>query len=190
MYKRIGKRLLDLFIAIPVALGLSPVLAIIAIAIKIDSPGPVVHRSRRVGFRSAPYDMLKFRSMVQNASQTGPWFTQPNDPRITRAGRFLRKTSLDELPQIWNIIRGDMSVVGPRPDAPQQLATYSEEERQLRFSVRPGLTGLAQVMGRSTLSAEERRKYDLDYAESVSFSGDLSILLRTFATVLTRRGSW
>ncbi len=190
LYRRIGKRLMDLFLAIPIALVLSPVLVAITIAIKSDSPGAIIHRSRRVGLRGVPYDILKFRSMVQNASQLGPWFTKPDDPRITRIGRFLRRTSLDELPQIWNIIRGDMSLVGPRPDAPQQLATYSEEERQLRYSVRPGLTGLAQVMGRSTLSAEDRRKHDLVYAKSISFGLDMSILLRTSATVLTGRGSW
>lgn len=190
MYRTIGKRIFDLVFATPVALLLSPVMAVIAIAVKLGSPGPVIYRSPRVGYGCVPYDMLKFRSMVDSASQLGPWYTASNDPRITRVGRFLRKTSLDELPQVWNIIRGDMGLIGPRPDAPQQLEGYSEAERRLRCSVRPGLTGLAQVSGRSALTPEDRLQYDLTYAKSVSFGLDLAILLRTFKTVLTRRGSW
>jgi len=120
--------------------------------------------------------MFKFRSMVKNAASTGPYFTQANDVRITRVGQFIRRTSIDELPQIINVLLGDMSLVGPRPDVPLQKSLYSSHDWTRRCSVRPGITGLAQVKGRSTVTMEQRLALDLTYASQVSWRGDIQIM--------------
>ena len=148
------KRLLDVSVAGGALVLLSPVLAAIAVAVRLTSPGPALYRAQRIGRRGEPFEMLKFRSMVPGAPDVrnadGSTYSGAEDPRVTRLGRFLRQSSLDELPQLWNVLRGDMSLVGPRPELPDQLQSYSAHERR-RLEVRPGITGLAQVSGRNDL---------------------------------------
>jgi lipopolysaccharide/colanic/teichoic acid biosynthesis glycosyltransferase len=164
------------------ALGLavsSPFLAAAALAIKLDDGGPVVYRQRRVGWNGEEFDLLKLRTMVVGAEQLGAgWAVNRGDPRITRVGRVLRRLSLDELPQLWNVLRGDMSLIGPRPTLAYQVEQYSERQRR-RLDVRPGLTGWAQIHGRTRLPWDERIELDIWYVENRSPRLDLKILLRT-----------
>ena len=185
----LAKRILDVTAAGMLLVLLAPLLAVIALAVRLTSPGPVFYRQSRVGKGERSFQMLKFRSMVRNADAIGSWFTDPDDPRITLLGKILRSTSLDELPQLINVFRGEMSLVGPRPDVPAQLANYSQEERRIILSVRPGITGLAQVMGRSRLSAQGRTNYNVYYALYRNLLLDLKILLRTIWVVGSRRGT-
>ncbi|SED87240.1 exopolysaccharide biosynthesis polyprenyl glycosylphosphotransferase [Streptomyces sp. 2224.1] len=179
---------------------LAPVLAAVALVVRLDSPGPVVHRQTRVGRGGAPFTMLKFRTMVADAEQLrqqlagtneqdGRMFKIRRDPRITRAGRLLRRCSLDELPQLFNVVRGDMSLVGPRPPLPDEVARYTEGELR-RLAVKPGLTGLWQVSGRSNLSWEETIALDLGYVDNWSPSVDLGVLVRTVPAVITGTGAY
>jgi lipopolysaccharide/colanic/teichoic acid biosynthesis glycosyltransferase len=167
---------------------LSPVLLVAAAAVALESGFPVLFRQQRVGLRGQTFEMLKFRSMVKDASRIGPWFTSGDDPRITRVGRFLRRSSIDELPQLFNVLRGDMSLVGPRPDVPAQQALYRPEDWALRCSVRPGITGLAQASMRSEATPEQRLAADLDYARGAGVWRDLRILCLTLGR-LTGKGS-
>jgi lipopolysaccharide/colanic/teichoic acid biosynthesis glycosyltransferase len=164
------------------ALGLavsSPLLAAAALAIKLDDGGPVVYRQRRVGWNGEEFDLLKLRTMVVGAEQLGAgWAVNRGDPRITRVGRVLRRLSLDELPQLWNVLRGDMSLIGPRPTLAYQVEQYTERQRR-RLDVRPGLTGWAQIHGRTRLPWDERIELDIWYVENRSPRLDLKILLRT-----------
>jgi lipopolysaccharide/colanic/teichoic acid biosynthesis glycosyltransferase len=146
------------------------------LAIVVDSGWPVFFRQVRVGRGGREFGMFKFRSMVKDAASTGPYFTEANDVRITRVGRFIRRTSIDELPQIINVLLGDMSLVGPRPDVPEQRALYSPEDWASRCSVRPGITGLAQVNGRSEVAWERRLSFDLAYATQASWWLDIQIM--------------
>jgi lipopolysaccharide/colanic/teichoic acid biosynthesis glycosyltransferase len=157
----------------------SPLLAAAAVAIKLDDGGPVLYRQTRVGKDGADFELLKLRTMVVGAEKLGAgWAVDEGDPRITRVGALLRKLSVDELPQLWNVVRGDMSLIGPRPTLRYQVERY--DERQLhRLDVRPGLTGWAQIHGRATLSWPERIELDLWYVEHRSPLVDLKILLRT-----------
>jgi lipopolysaccharide/colanic/teichoic acid biosynthesis glycosyltransferase len=161
-----------------------PLLAAAALAIKIEDGGPVLYRQRRVGKDGRDFDVLKLRSMVVDAERRGAGFAvDRGDARITRVGRVLRRTSIDELPQLWNVVRGDMSVIGPRPTLRYQVDRYTE--RQLRrLEVRPGLTGWAQIHGRATLPWEERIELDVWYVEHRSPTIDLKILLRTPLTLV------
>jgi lipopolysaccharide/colanic/teichoic acid biosynthesis glycosyltransferase len=157
----------------------SPLLGLAALAIKLEDRGPVVYRQRRVGLRGEEFELLKLRTMVVGAETMGAGFAvDEGDPRITRLGRFLRKTSIDELPQLWNVLRGDMSVVGPRPTLRYQVEQYDERQRR-RLEVKPGLTGWAQVNGRAKLPWPERIELDVWYVEHRSPRVDLRILLRT-----------
>jgi lipopolysaccharide/colanic/teichoic acid biosynthesis glycosyltransferase len=164
------------------ALGLavsSPFLAVAAIAIKLDDGGPVLYRQRRVGWKGEEFDLLKLRTMVVGAEKLGAgWAVNRGDPRITRVGRALRRLSLDELPQFWNVLRGDMSLIGPRPTLAYQVEQYTERQRR-RLEVRPGLTGWAQIHGRAKLPWDERIELDLWYVENRSPWLDLKILART-----------
>lgn len=185
------------------ALGLivlSPLLLLIAVAIRLDSPGPIIFKQRRIGRHGRSFYMYKFRSMVANAEALkdqvrhlneadGPLFKIRDDPRITRVGRILRRTSLDELPQFWNVLRGDMSLVGPRPALPEEAAGYREWQRS-RLNAAPGITGLWQVSGRSDLPFDEMILLDLYYIENWSPLLDLSILLRTVPIVLFGKGAY
>jgi lipopolysaccharide/colanic/teichoic acid biosynthesis glycosyltransferase len=170
------KRLTDIVLSLAALLLLSPVLLLAALAVMFDSGLPVFFNQTRVGLSGRKFGMFKFRSMVKNAASTGPYFTDANDARITRVGQFIRRTSIDELPQIINVLLGHMSLVGPRPDVPTQQSLYAPEDWKLRCSVRPGITGLAQVKGRSAVSFEQRLAMDLDYARQVSWWRDIQIL--------------
>ena len=164
------------------ALGLvisSPVLAVAAVAIKLEDGGPVLYRQRRVGLHGQEFDLLKLRTMVVGAETQGAgWAVNRGDPRITRVGRVLRRLSLDELPQFWNVLRGDMSLIGPRPTLAYQVEQYTPRQRR-RLEVKPGLTGWAQIHGRASLPWDERIELDLWYVENRSAWLDLKILLRT-----------
>lgn len=170
------KRIIDIILSLTALVLLSPVLLLSALAVVSGSGLPVLFRQTRVGLGGREFGIFKFRSMVKNAASTGPYFTDINDPRITRVGRLIRRTSIDELPQIINVLLGDMSLVGPRPDVPVQRTLYSPEDWARRCSVRPGITGLAQVSGRSDVSFEQRLSMDLDYARQVSWWRDVKIM--------------
>jgi lipopolysaccharide/colanic/teichoic acid biosynthesis glycosyltransferase len=185
-----AKRIFDLAIAVPTFVLLSPALAAIAIWIRRDSPGQAIFRQERVGAYGRPFPLLKFRTMVVGAEQMGAGLAvDADDPRITRAGRMLRHLSLDELPQLWNVIRGDMSIVGPRPTVASQVARYTPEQRR-RLHARPGITGLAQVRGRAAIPWSQRIEIDLEYVDSWSLWRDLTILARTVGVVLRRDGTY
>jgi lipopolysaccharide/colanic/teichoic acid biosynthesis glycosyltransferase len=172
-------RALDVAIAATGLVLVSPVLGLAAIAVKLEDGGPVLYRQSRVGKHGADFELLKLRTMVVGAERqgAGPAVAR-GDPRITRVGRVLRKLSLDELPQLWNIVRGEMSVIGPRPTLRYQVEQYTERQRH-RLDVKPGLTGWAQIHGRATLPWAERIELDLWYVEHRSPRTDLLILVRT-----------
>lgn len=184
------KRIADLVIALPFAVLLTPVMVAIGIWIRRDSPGPALFRQERVGLHGRPFMLLKFRTMVVGAEHMGAGLAiQENDDRITRAGAILRRLSLDELPQLWNIVLGHMSLVGPRPTVSSQVARYDARQRG-RLLARPGLTGLAQVSGRASLPWSQRIEIDLRYVETWSLWRDLVIVLKTAWVVLGRRGTY
>jgi lipopolysaccharide/colanic/teichoic acid biosynthesis glycosyltransferase len=158
------KRVVDVVLSTLALLLLSPLLGVVALSIALESGLPVLFRQNRIGRGGREFGMLKFRSMVKNAAALGPYFTTDNDPRITRVGRFIRRTSIDELPQLINVLLGDMSLVGPRPDVPAQRSLYSDADWAMRCSVRPGITGLAQALYRSTSTEAQRLEADLRYA--------------------------
>jgi exopolysaccharide biosynthesis polyprenyl glycosylphosphotransferase len=178
---------------------LAPLLVMVAMLVKLTSRGPVLFRQTRVGLHGRPFRMLKFRTMVENAEalkaqlasvneMDGPVFKMKKDPRITPIGRFLRKFSIDELPQLINVLRGDMSVVGPRPPVPSEVARYEPWQRR-RLSVRPGLTCIWQVSGRNEISFEQWMYMDLQYIDNWSFLKDVSLILKTLPVVVTGRGA-
>jgi lipopolysaccharide/colanic/teichoic acid biosynthesis glycosyltransferase len=186
-YER-AKRAFDLAAAATVGAVASPALAAIAIVIKLESRGPVLFRQERVGRHGEAFEILKFRTLVdQTPRNPGDYLISAADARITRVGGFLRSWSLDELPQLWNIVRGDMSFVGPRPTLRYQVEKYDDFQRR-RLEVPPGVTGWAQVSGRNALSWPERIKLDVWYVDHRSFLLDLRILLGTLP-ILFRRGS-
>jgi lipopolysaccharide/colanic/teichoic acid biosynthesis glycosyltransferase len=175
------KRLLDVMLSLLALLLLSPLMLATAAAIALETGFPVLLRQQRVGRGGVDFGMLKFRSMVKNAAAIGPHFTSSDDPRITRVGRFIRRTSLDELPQLLNVLKGDMSLVGPRPDVPAQRAEYTEADWAERCSVRPGITGLAQARLRSEATPAQRLALDLQYVREGGLALDLRILGWTLA---------
>jgi lipopolysaccharide/colanic/teichoic acid biosynthesis glycosyltransferase len=157
----------------------SPLLALAALAIKLEDGGPVLYRQRRVGKEAVEFELLKLRTMIVGAEKQGAgWAVNEGDPRITRAGRVLRRLSIDELPQLWNVVRGDMSLIGPRPTLMYQVEQYEAWKRR-RLEVKPGLTGLAQVEGRARLSWDDRIRLDVWYVDNRSPWVDLKILART-----------
>lgn len=182
------KRLFDIFASLCGLVVLAPLFALIALAIKLDSRGPVLFRQTRVGKGGKPFQIFKFRSMVPDAPKIGPFFTSDGDPRITRVGRLLRRTSLDELPQLLNVLLGDMSLVGPRPNVFDQRSQYTEEEWELRNSVLPGITGLAQATLRSSSTNEQRHSLDLDYVRRSSLRLDLQLIFLTVRQVVFTGG--
>jgi len=185
------------------ALGLlllAPLFFGLALAVRLSSPGPVFHRQTRHGRHNRPFTMWKFRTMVADAEarreqlstaneSEGPMFKMRRDPRVTRVGHALRRTSLDELPQLLNVLRGDMSLVGPRPPLPDEVSRYDERELR-RLAVRPGLTGLWQVSGRSDLSWQETVSLDLWYVDNWSVATDMGLLARTVRAVTDGRGAY
>ena len=200
LYPRLGKRVLDLSLGSLAFLVAAPLIALAAIAIKADSRGPVFHRAVRVGRGGRKFTFLKLRSMQVGAEELrglllhlnqaeGPAFKLHNDPRVTRVGRWLRKLSLDELPQVLHVLEGHMSLVGPRPPFPEEVERY-EPWMLRRLSVRPGLTCLWQVRGRSDLGFVEWMRLDLEYVDRLSLALDLEILARTIPAVLSARGAY
>ncbi|UKA58000.1 sugar transferase [Arthrobacter sp. FW306-2-2C-D06B] len=198
--QRVAKRLFDVAVSACLIVLFSPLLAVLALMVKLDSPGPILFRQERVGFEGAPFRMLKFRSMVLDAEArlaelahqnegNGLLFKLRDDPRLTRTGGFLRRYSLDELPQLFNVLSGSMSLVGPRPPLPKEVAAYEQDVRR-RLLVKPGVTGLWQVSGRSNLSWQDSIRLDLYYVENWSLAGDLIILLRTARAVITGHGAY
>jgi len=183
---RLVKRVLDRVAAALLLVLLSPLLAAIALWIVLEGGRPAVLAQERAGKDGRPFRMLKNRTLVQNALELAPQLTDDpfgvieNDPRITRPGRFLRRTGLDELPQLWNVLRGEMSLVGPRPDLVEQVANYTDHDRR-RLAVEPGITGWSQVNGRETIGWPERIEQDLWYLDHWSLALDLKILWRTFS---------
>ena len=194
------KRAIDLFVSSVLLVLVSPLLLCAAIAIKLDSPGPVFFRQRRVGLNGRIFVLLKFRSMIEDAEKmldelrernemTGPVFKLSDDPRVTRVGRVLRRTSIDELPQLVNVLIGDMSLVGPRPPLPEEVSLYVRKQRK-RLSMRPGLTCTWQVSGRNKIpDFEQWAKLDLEYIDNWSLAKDLQLLLKTIPAVLTGAGA-
>jgi exopolysaccharide biosynthesis polyprenyl glycosylphosphotransferase len=185
------KRLFDAALAGMLLIATLPIMALVALAVRLSSRGPVVFRQTRVGRNGQPFTILKFRTMHEEAEvETGPVLASRNDPRVTLLGRLLRATRLDELPQLWNVLRGDMSFVGPRPERPEFVHDYQRHIQGYteRFKVRPGLTGYAQVNGEYHTSASTKLKYDLAYIHNRSLWLDLRILSETMKVMLTRRG--
>jgi exopolysaccharide biosynthesis polyprenyl glycosylphosphotransferase len=200
LYLRIGKRASDVVGALFALVVLSPVVALLALLIKLESRGPVFYRSTRIGRGGRAFTFYKLRSMMKDADRhrshiahlneaDGPVFKIANDPRITRVGRFLRSTSLDEIPQFYNVLIGDMSMVGPRPPIPNEVSQY-EPWQLRRLDVRPGLTCLWQISGRSRIGFQEWMRLDLEYIRHQSFAMDVKILLRTIPAVLSREGAY
>lgn len=195
------KRLLDLLVASVLLVIISPLWLLIALWIRLDSLGPAIFKQMRVGLGGKPYTIYKFRTMVQNAEDLMKdkletvndlenfVFQEKDDPRITRSGHFLRKTSLDELPQLINILIGNMSLVGPRPEVPELVTLYTDEQRG-RLNVPPGVTGLAQVNGRGVLTLGETMTHDMEYVRTWSFWLDLKILWKTIFVVFTGKGAY
>ncbi len=194
------KRTMDVVISLLLGLFALPLLALIALAIRLDSPGPILYEQLRTGKNGKPFRCFKFRSMVSDAEgrlgevaafneATGPLFKMRDDPRRTRVGRMLRRFSLDELPQLYNVLRSEMSLVGPRPNLPSEVAAYSEWQRK-RLAVSPGITGLWQISGRSDLTFDEMVLLDIYYIENWSPALDLGLLLRSLPAVARGRGAY
>lgn len=183
MYRKLGKRLLDIFIAGAALICLSPVLLAVGFLIRARLGSPVIFKQERPGLHEKIFILYKFRTMTDARDEKGELL--PDGDRLTAFGSFLRKTSLDELPELWNILKGDMSLIGPRPLLPGYLPYYTRKER-IRHSVRPGLTGLAQVSGRNFLGWDDRLSKDVEYVERISFWMDLKILVRTVMVVFAK----
>lgn len=189
MYKKYLKRLIDIVMSLGGIVCLSWLYLILIVAIRLDSPGPILFRQKRVGKKKRHFQILKFRTMRTDTPHDMPThLLQDPDQFITRTGRFLRKTSLDELPQLWNILKGDMSVVGPRPALWNQFDLIEERDKYGANDIRPGLTGWAQTHGRDELEIEEKAKLDGYYAEHLSFGLDVKCFLRTIGAVLRSDG--
>jgi sugar transferase EpsL len=184
-YVRRGKRMFDLTAAIPFTIILVPVIAIVAFAVRIRIGSPVLFKQPRPGLHGEPFTILKYRTMSDGRDSSGNLL--PDGVRLSRFGRFLRSTSLDELPELWNIIRGDMSLVGPRPLLMQYLELYSAEQFR-RHEVRPGLTGLAQISGRNAITWDEKFAADVAYVDSCTLWQDIKIMVRTVEKILRRDG--
>lgn len=195
-----AKRIFDIVVGTCVLILLVPLVPLIALMIRMDSKGPIFYRQDRVGQGERKFKFYKFRSMYHDADgqvdelseeneQEGPVFKMRSDPRVTSIGRFLRRSSLDEIPQIFNVLKGDMSIVGPRPPLPREVRDYKPWHRQ-RLSVKPGITCLWQISGRSHIGFDEWMRLDMEYLRTRSLRGDLVILLKTIPAVMARRGAY
>lgn len=182
-YARYGKRTLDLALTVPAVIVLAPVMVLIAAAVKLTSRGPVLFRQDRVGRYGQPFAALKFRTMTDRPRVPSTIRVEDADSEVTAVGRVLRRSKLDELPQLLHVLSGRMSIVGPRPQLPRQLAEFDENAR-LRLLVRPGLTGMAQTHGNVALTWPERWYYDAQYVRNLSLALDLKLIARTFAVLL------
>lgn len=185
LYEILFKRLIDFTLSLIAIIILSPVMLIVAILIKIKLGGPVIFKQIRPGKNGKPFKMYKFRSMTNEKDENGDFL--PDEKRLTKFGKKLRSTSLDELPGLFNILKGNMSIVGPRPHLIKDMWYMTDEENR-RHLIRPGLTGLAQVKGRNSINWDEKFKYDLEYLEKVTFIKDVKIILQTFFIVFKREG--
>ena len=183
-----AKRFLDVVLALILTVLLSPVMLILAICIKLDSKGPVFYRQERITQYGRPYRIFKFRTMVADADKKGPLVTRGGDSRITRMGRKLRSCRLDEIPQLFNVLKGDMNLIGPRPALYNQKDLMAERDKYGAGFVRPGITGLAQVMGRDELPIDVKARYDGIYTQHVGPVEDIFCLVRTVGVVLTSDG--
>jgi len=184
--RKFSKRLLDILISLPTIIFLLPVFAVIVIAIRVSSKGPTVFKQERAGKNGKPFMFYKFRTMKLSVDPFGASPKSGEDPRLTKVGRFLREYSLDELSQLFNILKGDMSIVGPRPLYVSQMSEWNERQKK-RLLVKPGLTGLAQISGRGELTREEKLELDVKYVETASFLADIKIILATIAQVFGRK---
>lgn len=182
------KRITDIIISIISLIITSPIFILAAVAIKLESYGPVFFIQQRTGYKGKPFKMIKFRGMIDNALNFGPELTQENDPRVTKVGRFLRRTSLDELPQFINVIKGEMSVIGPRPEIISITSSFSEEHKEV-FNFVPGITGYSQINGRQLLTPEERSKMEIEYYSNETFWGDFIIAIKTFFVIISNKGN-
>lgn len=183
MYQKYIKRFLDIVISLTALIVLSPVLLVVAILVRIKLGVPVIFHQKRPGYREEIFELNKFRTMTDERDEEGNLL--PDAQRLTSFGNFLRKTSLDELPELWNILKGDMSLIGPRPLLVGYLPYYTEEEK-LRHTVRPGLTGLAQVSGRNFIAWDARLQKDVEYVKNLSFWMDVKILFKTVSVVFKK----
>ena len=183
MYAKYIKRILDFALSLVALIVLSPVLLIVAILVRVKLGSPVIFKQQRPGKNEKIFTLYKFRTMTDKKDENGNLL--PDSERLTKFGKLLRSTSLDELPELVNILKGDMAIVGPRPLLVEYLPYYTEEEKH-RHDVRPGLTGLAQVNGRNSISWEEKFKYDVQYVKKITFLGDLKIILKTVKKTVKR----
>ena len=185
MYKKFFKRIFDIVLSLLGLILLSPVLLIVAILVKVKLGGPVIFKQKRPGKGEKIFTLYKFRTMTNEKDENGKLLS--DEKRLTKFGKFLRNTSLDELPELINILKGDMSIVGPRPLLVEYLEYYNDEEKH-RHDVRPGLTGLAQVSGRNAVGWDERFKLDVKYVNNITFVEDLKVIYNTIKAVITRKG--
>lgn len=189
MYQKFGKRFLDIFLSACAIVGLSPVYLLVALAIKLDDPGPVFFRQKRMGIHKTHFQILKFRTMKMETPRDVPTHLLENPEQyITRVGKFLRKTSLDELPQIFQIFTGKMSIIGPRPALWNQYDLIAERDKYGANDVRPGLTGWAQINGRDELPIDVKARFDGEYVENLSFFFDCKCFFGTISSVLKSEG--
>ncbi len=182
------KRFTDILISLISLILTFPIFVITALAIKLESKGPVFFIQQRTGLNGKDFNMIKFRGMIDNAINYGPELTQRNDPRVTKVGRFLRRTSIDELPQFINVLKGEMSIVGPRPEILSITSQYSEEHKEV-FKYMPGITGYSQINGRQMLTPEQRTKMEIEYYNNETFWGDFKIIFKTFSVVISNEGN-
>jgi len=182
------KRCTDIILSIVLLIISTPIIIIAAIVIKLDSKGPVFFVQDRTGLNGKPFKMVKFRGMVNNALEIGPELTQRGDPRITRVGKILRRTSIDEIPQMFNVLKGDMSLVGPRPEIISITSKYNVEQKEV-FKFKPGITGYSQINGRQLLSPDKRVKMEVEYYRKTNFRSDLLIVASTFKVILSNEGN-
>jgi len=185
LYQRWGKRAFDLIVTVPAIIVLSPLMAVIAVLVMIGLGNPVIYQQKRPGRNGILFDFYKFRTMTDDRDDQGKLL--PDEKRLTNFGKFLRKTSLDELPELWNVIKEDMSLVGPRPLLIQYLDRYTPEQAR-RHEVKPGITGWAQVNGRNAITWEEKFKYDVWYVDNLSLWLDIKIIFMTFIKVIKGEG--
>jgi lipopolysaccharide/colanic/teichoic acid biosynthesis glycosyltransferase len=182
------KRCTDVLISLIILIISLPLILIVAVAIKLDSKGPVFFVQYRTGLNGKPFKILKFRGMVHNALEIGPELTQVNDSRITRVGKFLRRTSVDEIPQVINVLKGEMSLIGPRPEIISITSKFSDDERRV-FKFKPGITGYSQINGRQTLSPQKRVQMEIDYYSNANFWTDMMIATSTFRVIVSNEGN-
>jgi undecaprenyl phosphate N,N'-diacetylbacillosamine 1-phosphate transferase len=182
------KRFTDIIFSSLILVIASPLLLISILAIRLTSEGPAFFFHERTGYKGKKFKLIKFRGMINNALDVGPELTQKDDPRVTRIGKFLRRSSIDEIPNFINVLIGDMTVVGPRPDIPSITDKYSNEQRKI-FDYKPGVTGISQINGRQLLTPEERIKMELEYYKNAGFFSDLSIFFKTFLIVFNNKGN-